>query len=135
MSSIEIAHTPRTSAWAGRVISVLVILFLAFDAGTKLADIGPVMDAQRHLGYPLELDRAIGAVELVGLALYLLPRTAVLGAILLTGYLGGAVASHLRLMDPLFSHTLFGLYVGILVWTGLWLRDARLRSIVPLRQD
>jgi hypothetical protein len=135
-----IASSPRSNGrpgatiWAGRIMTAVAVVFLVFDAGTKLADIGPVADAQRLIGFPLELDRWIGAIELVCLALYVAPPTAVLGAILLTGYLGGAVASHLRLLDPLFSHTLFGVYVGLLVWGGLWLRDPRVRTLVPLRR-
>jgi hypothetical protein len=89
--------------------------------------------ATTHIGYPLDVIRPLGAICLVCTILYAIPRTAVLGAILLTGYLGGAIASKVRIEDPLFSSTLFGVYFGLLVWGGLWLRDARLRAMIPVR--
>ena len=120
---------------AGWILSGLVILFMTFDAGGKLAVIAPVVDATRQLGYPVELIRPLGAIALICTVLYAFPRTAVLGAILLTAFFGGAVASHLRLGDPLVSHVLFGVYVGVLAWGGLYLRDARLRALLPLRRS
>ena len=125
--------TPKGMLWAGRIITVLVALFLAMDCVIKLIDIEPVKQTMTQLGYPITLDRIIGAIELVCLILYLVPRTAVLGAILETAIMGGAIASHMRLGDPLFSHTLFGVYLGLLVWGGLYFRDARLRAMIPLR--
>jgi hypothetical protein len=113
-------------------MSGIVVLFFLMDAGMKLADLEPVKQAQQQLGWPLTLDRVIGLVDLVCLVLYAVPRTAVLGAVLMTGLLGGAIASHLRLLDPLFTHTLFGVYLGLLAWGGLWLRDERLRALLPL---
>lgn len=122
----------RTMLWTGRALSGLVILFLAMDAGMKLADLAPVRQASAQIGWPLAMDRPIGLIELAGLVLYAIPRTAVLGAILLTGLLGGAVAAHLRIGSPLFSHVLFGVYVGVLMWGGLWLRDPRVRALIPI---
>jgi hypothetical protein len=121
--------------WTGRVMSGLVILFLLLDGAIKMVPIQPVTDSMKELGYPTSdgFARLLGAIVLVGTALYAWPRTAVLGAILLTGLFGGAIASHLRLGDPLFSHTLFGLYLGVLMWAGLWLRDPALRTLMPLR--
>jgi hypothetical protein len=120
---------------AGWVISGLVIAFMVFDAIGKLLVIAPVVEATRQLGYPLDLIRPLGIIALVCALLYALPRTAVLGAILLTAFLGGAVASHLRLADPLFSHVLFGVYIGVIAWAWLYLRDSRLRALMPLRRS
>jgi hypothetical protein len=122
----------RLAPVAGWTLTVLVVLFLAMDSAMKLADMSFVRAASTQLGFPLALDRLIGAIELVCLALYAIPRTAVLGAVLTTGLLGGAVAAHLRLADPVFTHTLFGVYVGVMAWGGLWLRDARLRALLPI---
>jgi len=119
--------------WTGRVMSAIVVLFLLMDAGMKLADVEPVQEAAQQLGWPLTLDRVLGVIVLACLVLYAVPRTAVLGAILITGLLGGAIAAHLRLLDPLFTHTLFGVYLGLFAWGGLWLRDERLRALIPLR--
>ena len=119
--------------WPGRVLSALPVLFLAFDVTIKLMKIQPVVDSFTQLGIPVELARVIGTVELVCLVLYCIPRTAVLGAMLLTGYLGGAVLTHLRIGSPLLSHTLFPIYIGILLWGALWLRDQRVRVLIPLR--
>jgi hypothetical protein len=101
----------------------------------KLANLDVVAQASRQLGWRPDTARMLGVILLASTALYAYPRTAILGAILLTGYLGGAVAAHLRLDDPLFTHTLFGVYVGVLVWGGLWLRDPVLRAVFPLRQE
>jgi ABC-type transport system involved in cytochrome c biogenesis permease component len=94
-----------------------------------------VSETMIKLGYPSELSLTLGIITLICVALYLVPRTAVLGAILLTGYLGGAVATHVRVGDPLFSHILFPVYIGILVWGGLYLRDYRVANLIPLRRD
>jgi len=120
---------------AGRILSGLVILFLLFDGVTKLMLIKPVTDAMPQLGYPVSLARPIGVIVLACLALYVIPRTAVLGAILLTGFLGGAVATNLRIGNPLLSHVLSPVYVGLMVWGGLYLRDARLRALIPVRRS
>jgi hypothetical protein len=104
------------------------------DGIIKLVPIQPVTDSLRELGYPTSdsFARFLGVVTLACTALYAWPRTALLGAVLLTGLMGGAIASHLRLADPLFTHTLFGVYLGLLLWLGLWLRDARLRQAMPV---
>lgn len=120
---------------AGRILSSLVILFLLFDGVTKLMLIKPVTDAMPQLGYPVSLARPIGVIVLACLTLYVIPRTAVLGAILLTGFLGGAVATNLRIGNPLVSHVLAPVYVGLMVWGGLYLRDARLRALIPVRRS
>ena len=129
-----VPDTPAALRWTGRVMSGLVVLFMAFDSTIKLIKIAPVTEAFAALGYPDTLARGIGALEAVITLLYLIPRTSVLGAILLTGVMGGAIASHLRLDDPLFSHTLFGVYLGALAWGGLWLRTPALRALMPLRR-
>jgi hypothetical protein len=124
----------KAALWTGRVLSGLVILFLAVDGAIKLVPIQPVIDSLRELGYPTSVSfaRFLGVVTLVGTALYAWPRTSLLGAVLLTGLMGGAIATHLRLDHPLFSHTLFGVWLGLLLWAGLWLRDERLRQLMPL---
>lgn len=120
--------------WAGRVMTGLAILFLAFDVVIKLIPIDPVLQGMAGLGYPgtVGFARFLGFVTLAGLALYAWPRTSLLGAVLLTGLFGGAIASRIRVDAPLFSDILFGLYLGLLVWGGLYLRDARLRALFPL---
>jgi hypothetical protein len=121
---------PRAIGWT---MTALVGVFIAFDASIKLLLIQPVVDSFQQMGFPVSLARGLGVLELVILVLYLTPRTAVLGAVLLTGLLGGAVASHLRLLDPWFSHVLFGVYVGVLAWGGLYLRDEQVRRLLPIR--
>jgi hypothetical protein len=116
--------------WAGRIISGIAVLFLIFDGVTKLVTVDAVAEGMRQLGYPVTLAPVIGAILLVCVVLYVIPRTAPLGAILLTGYLGGAVASQLRIGMPLLGYTLFPIYVAILIWGGLYLRDSRVRALV-----
>ncbi|WP_242343720.1 DoxX family protein [Anaeromyxobacter terrae] len=128
-------HASRKGLWAGRSLSAFAALFLALDGVIKLLVPEPVVESMARLGYPVGLARGIGALELALLAVYLAPRTSVLGAILLTGYLGGAVSTHVRVGDPLVSHVLFPVYVGALLWGGLFLREARLRALVPSRRD
>jgi uncharacterized membrane protein len=118
----------------GYVLTGLVILFLLFDSVRKLLRLRQMVEGTAALGYPDSAVRVIGAILLVCLIVYIIPRTAVLGGILLTGYLGGAVASNLRVGNPLFSHTLFPIYVGVLIWASLLLREERLRALVPVRQ-
>jgi hypothetical protein len=108
-------------------------LFLLFDAVIKLIKIPPVVEGFAKLGYPPNLPVPIGILLLVCVVIYMIPQTSVLGAIFLTGYLGGAVATHVRVGDPLFSHVLFPTYVAALIWGGLYLREDRLRALVPLR--
>jgi hypothetical protein len=116
--------------WFGRILSGFAVLFLTFDAVVKLLKAAPAVEATTQLGYPESVIVAIGLIEVVLLILYLIPRTSVLGAVLWTGYLGGAVASQLRVGNPLFSHTLFPIYVATMLWLGLWLRDRRLRTLL-----
>lgn len=120
---------------AGLVMSGLVIAFMLFDGGIKLVPLDVVIESTAALGYPSSpgFARGLGLLALICTALYAWPRTAVLGAILLTGYMGGAVATHLRIGNPLFSHLLFGVYLGLLIWGGLYLRDPRLRALIPFR--
>jgi hypothetical protein len=120
--------------WAGRIISALPVLFLLMDAVMKLIKPAVVVDATVKLGYPETVIVSLGIVLLVCTLLYAFPRTSVLGAILLTGYLGGAVATHVRVGDPPFTHVLFPVYLGVLIWVGLYLRDERLRTLIPLRK-
>jgi len=117
---------------AGRVLSGLAALFLAFDTLGKLLLLPPVVEGTAGLGYPVGSIRGIGIAQLVCLVLYLVPRTRVLGAVVLTGYLGGAVATHVRIGSPLLTHVLFPTYIAALAGGGLWLREGRLRSLVPL---
>jgi hypothetical protein len=130
----ELTMTSRTALWTGRVLSGIAVLFLIFDGAIKLVPIQPVTDSLRELGYPASdsFARFLGVVTVICTALHAWPRTAVLGAVLLTGLMGGAIASHLRLGDPLFTHTLFGVWLGLLLWAGLWLRDERVRRFMPL---
>ena len=122
----------KAALWTGRVMSVLPALFLAFDAVMKLVKPAFVVEATVRLGFSESTIVPLGAILLVSTLLYLVPRTAVLGAILLTGYLGGAVAAHVRHEDSLFE-ILFPVVFGALLWGGLVLRDPRLRSLVPWR--
>jgi len=115
-------------------MSGLMILFMLFDSLAKLALERHVIEATTGIGYPLHAIRPLGAIALACTILYAIPRTSVLGAILLTAYLGGAIASKLRIDDPLFSSTLFGVYFGLLIWGGLYLRDERLRAMIPVRR-
>jgi hypothetical protein len=117
--------------WTGFVMSAIVVLFLFLDAGMKLAAVQPVLDAGQQIGFPgVAMARKLGAVLLLCTLLYVWPRTSVLGAILVTAFLGGAVATHVRLGNPLFSHVLFGVYVGVLLWAGLVLREPRLQRLL-----
>ena len=113
----------------GMVCTALAALFLAFDTILKVLRLGPAVEGTIALGYPAESVRWIGIIELTCLVLYLVPRTSVLGALLLTGYLGGAVATHVRIGSPLLTHTLFPIYVALVVWGGLYLREPRLRQL------
>jgi hypothetical protein len=125
---------PKTKLWLGRTITALPILFLLFDSTIKLLNIPAVSESFKALGYQRNLALELGILELILIAIYLFPRTAILGAVLWTGYLGGAIATHLRLGQPLLSHTLFPIYVAVPLWLGLWLRDARLRATLAPRE-
>ena len=122
------------SVLVGRVLSALAVLFLGVDTVIKLVQLPVVGETLAELGYPSELGLTIGIVELVCLVLYAVPRTALLGAILLTAVFGGGIASHIRIASPLFTHILFGVYLGLFVWGGLYLRSARLRELIPLQR-
>ena len=129
-------HTPPESKarlWSGRILLAVPVVFLVFDSVIKLMRITPVLDSFHELGYPDSLSLAIGILESACLIVLLVPRTSILGAILLTGYLGGAVATHVRVGNPLGSHVLFPVYVALLIWAALFLREGRLRALVPLR--
>ena len=131
-SNTQTAPVSKQLLWAGRIISILPILFLIFDGGIKVMQLPPAMEATAQLGYPTSVVLAIGILELTCLALYAIPRTTVLGAILLTGYLGGALATQVRVGAELFS-LIFPLIIGALLWGGLFLREQRLHALVPLR--
>src|ERR1700675_1304394 len=133
---VEEAPVSTSARWLGRVLSGLVILFLLFDGAIKLVPWPVVTETMDRMGYGSSetLARSLGVITLVCTMLYAVPPTSILGAILLTGYLGGAMASHLRVGSPLFTHTLFGFYLGLMVWGGLWLRDRKLRALVPWRR-
>ena len=136
MTDISSAKMPngRRALWAGRVLSGLTILFFAMDAGGKLIAPATMIAYSPPLGLPADIGfmRLLGTILLVCTVLYAWPRTAFLGAVLLTGYLGGAVATHLRVGSPLLGSTLFGVYLGVMLWGGLWLRDPRLRALLPI---
>ncbi|GHO69159.1 membrane protein [Ktedonobacter sp. SOSP1-52] len=133
-TATQMASGSKTQLWIGRILTGLVVLFLLFDGVTHVLQIPPVMDSFKQLGYPASVALEIGIVELVCLVLYIIPSTSVLGAILLTGYLGGAVATNLRIDAPLFSNILFPVYVGLFIWGGLYLRNERLRALFPLQK-
>lgn len=132
----QTARSSSKAIWAGRILSGVVILFMLFDGGIKLVALDIVMQANAQLGYPdsVNLARGLGVLGLVCTILYAMPRTSVLGAILLTGYLGGAIATQLRVGSPVFSHLLFGVYLGLMVWGGLFLRDERVRALIPFNR-
>jgi hypothetical protein len=120
--------------WAGRIISTLVVLFLLFDSLIKVMKLPPAIEGTTRLGYPESLVFGLGLLELICVVLYVIPRTSIFGAILLTGYLGGAVATNLRAGNPLFTYILAPVYFGVLIWAGLFFRDSQLRALIPLRR-
>ena len=130
------ASISKAARWTGRALSGVVILFLLFDGAMKLLPLSVVTETMDKMGWGASdnLARGLGIITIVCTVLYAVPPTSILGAILLTGYLGGAIASHVRIDSPLFTHTLFGLYLGLMVWGGLWLRDGTLRSMLPFRR-
>jgi hypothetical protein len=132
----EAVPVSKPALWTGRLLSGLVILFMLFDGAIKLVPWPVVTETMDRIGYGSSesLARTLGAITLACTILYAIPPTSILGAILLTGYLGGAVASHVRIDSPLFSHILFGVYIGLMLWGGLWLRDRSLRALIPLRR-
>jgi hypothetical protein len=134
IATVTTAPAPAArTRWTARVLTGIPVLFLAFDVAIKLAGIPEVAEASEKLGLPAYLAPWLGLLLLACLALYVVPRTAPLGAVLLTGYLGGAVLTHLRVGDPVFTHTLFPIYVGAFLWAGLYLRDDRVRRLLAPR--
>ncbi|HEX7831870.1 MAG TPA: DoxX family protein [Thermoanaerobaculia bacterium] len=125
----------RGQIWTGRVFSAIGVLFLLFDAIGKLLRPAAVIEGTTQLGWPVSAILTLGVIQVICLIAYLIPRTSVLGAILWTGYLGGAIATHMRLGNPLFTHILFPTYLAAFLWGGLWLRDRRLRALVPFRSN
>jgi hypothetical protein len=121
--------------WSSRIMSGIVILFMLFDSIFKLIKPVPVVEGTLELGYAEHHIIVMGILGLLSIVLYAIPRTSVLGVVLLTGYFGGVIATHLRLDNPLFSHILFPVYLAVLAWGGLWLRNATLRTLFPLRQE
>ena len=137
MTAQSISNTVLVSnkaLWTGRILSGLVVAFLLLDGAIKLIPLGIVVQTSQELGIPVHLARTLGVMTLAGTVLYAIPRTSVLGAILLTGYMGGAISTHVRIGNPLFSHTLFGVYLGIILWGGLYLRDPRVRALIPFSE-
>jgi hypothetical protein len=133
---------PRTSApasrgqrWTGLGLTAFIVLLLVMDCAFKLFQHSEATAGTVELGYPASSVLVIGVIELVCLVAYLIPRTAVLGAVLLTGYLGGAIATHVRIGNPLFTHVLFPVYVAAFIWGGLYLRDRGLRAFLPFRRQ
>jgi hypothetical protein len=124
------AAVSTASLWTGRILSALVFLFMLFDGGIKVLRMAPAVEGTTRLGYPASLVLPIGLAALVCAFLYAIPRTSILGAVLLTGYLGGATATQVRVQDPWF---LFPVIIGVMVWVGPFLLDDRLRALIPLR--
>jgi len=125
------AQAMRRTGWA---LTGLFVLFMLLDVAIKWLDLAVVDEAMLQLGYPRGVGFWIGVLETILLVLYVVPRTSALGAVLFTGVFGGAIASHLRVGDPLLSHDLFGVYLGAVMWGGLWLRDPALRAVFPVRR-
>jgi hypothetical protein len=141
MSAVEhtsdYEHMRTLPVWQRRLglaLSGVFGAFMAFDVSIKLMELPIVGATLSELGWPSELGLAIGLMELLAVVLYFYRRTAILGALLMTAILGGAVASHVRIGSPLFSHILFGVYLGLIMWGGLWLRDAAVRHVLPVRR-
>ncbi len=125
----------KTKRWTSYIMSALVILFMLMDSIMKFVKPPEVIEGTLDLGFTEQHLPVIGTLGLISTLLYVFPRTSILGAILLTGYFGGAVATHLRLNNPLFTHTLFTVYFGVLIWGGLWLRNSKLRELLPLSRS
>lgn len=120
--------------WTGRVLSALFVLFMVMDITLKLLNLPVVDETMKRLGWGPGYGPMIGVIELAALALYLFPRTCILGGVLMTGVFGGAIATHIRVGDPLLSHILFGVWLSLFMWGGLWLRDAGFRAVFPIRR-
>jgi hypothetical protein len=133
-TSAESPRISRKALWGGRVASGLAVAFLLFDASMKVLQPPAAVEGTVTLGYPASILFSLGVIQLLCLSAYVIPPTAVLGAVLWTGYLGGAIATHVRVGNPLFTHVLFPIYVAALLWGGLWLRDPAVRAVLPLRR-
>jgi hypothetical protein len=133
-STVHTVSVPKNKLVIGYVLTALVALFMTFDTVIKLLQLTPAVQGTVELGYPADRVQWIGIIELVAVGLYLVPRTSVLGALLLTGYLGGSIATHVRVGSPLVSHTLFPIYVALMLWGGLYLRETRLHELLPFRR-
>jgi hypothetical protein len=131
-NTATISSTPTWMLRTGYALSAVVILFMLMDVTLKLMHLPVVLETTAQIGWPIASAVPLGILLLACTALYAIPRTSILGAILLTGYLGGAVATHARIDSPLVSHTLFGVYLGVLLWAGLYLRNPRVRALLPL---
>jgi hypothetical protein len=132
-TATETIAVSNKSVLAGRILSGLAAAFLLFDGVMKLFAPPVVREAFVRLGYPETKILGIGVLLIVCTIIYLIPRASIFGAILLTGYLGGAISTHVRVSDPLFSHVLFPAYIAVLLWVGLYLREPRLRALIPLK--
>ena len=128
-SSTQTVPASKAMLWVGRVISALMIVFMLFDAGIKILKLPAAVEGTLRLGYPASTVQPIGVIGLVCVLLYAIPRTSILGAILLTGYFGGATATQVRVQDAWYF---FPPVLGALIWVGLYLRDERLRTLIPL---
>lgn len=128
------APVSRPALWTGRALSTLAILFLLLDAVLKLVKPAEVVEGTSLLGYPESVITGLGITLLVCTILYIVPQTAILGAVLLTAYMGGAIATHVRVENPLFTHILFPTYLAAFYWGGLFLREPRLRQLLPFRR-
>lgn len=134
MPTVSTGTISNSAIWVGRGLSGLVTLFLLFDGAIKLIPLDIVITTSLQLGIPTDLARTLGVLTLIGTMLYAIPRTSVLGAIWLTGYIGGAIYVHVLAGSPLLSHTFFGIYLALMMWGGLYLRDERVRALIPLRR-
>lgn len=130
-ANLNVPTSSRAGIITGRVLTGIAVLFLLFDVIGKLTMPEAVIKGTTELGYPASVILPLGIIQAICLILYLVPRTSVLGALLWTGYLGGAVATHVRIGNPLFSHILFPVYGALFIWGGLWLRDRRVRALLP----
>ena len=132
MTTYELTlDTPRPAElWTGRTLTTIATLFLTMDAAVKLLRLPMAVEGTKQLGFSADIVLVLGVIQAISLIAYLIPRTAIFGAIIWTGYLGGAVATHVRLGNPLFTHVLSPVYVAVLIWGGLFLRDRRLRGLL-----
>lgn len=130
-STIHVAASSNKRIWTGRILSILPVLFLVFDGTIHIMRIPAVVEGFAKAGFPISTAVPLGIIEVVCIVLYVIPRTSVLGAILLTGYLGGAVATNVRQQLPMLGYVLAPVYIAVFIWGGLWMRDDRVRSLIP----